>query len=163
MSRGLLHPERLVTHRLAFRDAARAFDLLENHPRTCCNVLLDFGAGGWAWRPRRPAIRSGPWPASPRAPSRPRGPAAPTPPPERSAPPGADGHAGTTHARLGPRAPLRGPAAEGPDAGAGRALGPEGHGLDARVGRPLSAGPLARGESARPRVRARGEARCGRG
>jgi L-gulonate 5-dehydrogenase len=43
MSRGLLHPERLVTHRIDFRDVARAFDLLENDPRTTCKVLLDFG------------------------------------------------------------------------------------------------------------------------
>jgi L-gulonate 5-dehydrogenase len=44
MSRGLLHPEHLVTHRIDFRDVARAFDLLENDPRTSCKVLLDFGA-----------------------------------------------------------------------------------------------------------------------
>jgi L-gulonate 5-dehydrogenase len=46
MSRGLLRPERLVTHRIDFRDVARAFDLLENDPRTSCKVLLDFGAEG---------------------------------------------------------------------------------------------------------------------
>lgn len=45
MSRGLLQPERLITHRLDFREVGRAFELLEGEPSTTCKVLLDFGAG----------------------------------------------------------------------------------------------------------------------
>jgi len=44
MARGRLQPERLITHRLDFREVKRAFELLEGDPRTTCKVLLDFGA-----------------------------------------------------------------------------------------------------------------------
>lgn len=44
MSRRLLQPERLITHRLDFRAVGRAFELLEGEPSTTCKVLLDFGA-----------------------------------------------------------------------------------------------------------------------
>jgi L-gulonate 5-dehydrogenase len=43
MSRGLLQPERLITHRLDFREVERAFELLEGEPNRTCKVLLDFG------------------------------------------------------------------------------------------------------------------------
>lgn len=43
MSQGRLHPGRLVTHRIDFRDVAHAFELIEGDPRTSCKVLLDFG------------------------------------------------------------------------------------------------------------------------
>lgn len=44
ISRGLVHPERIITHKVDFRDVAGAFDLAERQPRYSCKVLLDFGA-----------------------------------------------------------------------------------------------------------------------
>lgn len=46
VSRGLVHPERIITHKVDFRDAVGAFDLAEKHPRESCKVLLDFGNAG---------------------------------------------------------------------------------------------------------------------
>jgi len=43
IERGLVHPERIITHKVDFRDVAGAFDLAERHPRESCKVLLDFG------------------------------------------------------------------------------------------------------------------------
>jgi L-gulonate 5-dehydrogenase len=43
ISRGLVHPERIITHKLGFREVAEAFDIAERQPRYSCKVLLDFG------------------------------------------------------------------------------------------------------------------------
>jgi L-gulonate 5-dehydrogenase len=43
VERGLVHPERIITHKVDFRDVAGAFDLAERQPRYSCKVLLDFG------------------------------------------------------------------------------------------------------------------------
>lgn len=43
ISRGLVHPERIITHKIDFRDVAGAFDIAEKQPRYSCKVLLDFG------------------------------------------------------------------------------------------------------------------------
>lgn len=43
ISRGLVHPERIITHKVDFRDVQGAFDIAEKQPRYSCKVLLDFG------------------------------------------------------------------------------------------------------------------------
>jgi len=43
ISRGLVHPERIITHKVDFRDVKGAFDIAEKQPRYSCKVLLDFG------------------------------------------------------------------------------------------------------------------------
>jgi L-gulonate 5-dehydrogenase len=43
MAAGRLHPERIVSHCIGFRDVARAFALFEKEARTTAKVLLDFG------------------------------------------------------------------------------------------------------------------------
>lgn len=42
MSRGLLAPEKLITHRFAMDAFARAFDVFEHDQTACCKVLLSF-------------------------------------------------------------------------------------------------------------------------
>jgi L-gulonate 5-dehydrogenase len=37
-------PERIITHKVDFREVDRAFDIAERQPRYSCKVLLDFGA-----------------------------------------------------------------------------------------------------------------------
>jgi L-gulonate 5-dehydrogenase len=44
ITRGLVDPERIVTHKLDFRKVDEAFDLAEKQPRYSCKVLLDFGS-----------------------------------------------------------------------------------------------------------------------
>ncbi|TDV35587.1 L-gulonate 5-dehydrogenase [Paraburkholderia caballeronis] len=44
ISRGLVHPEHIVTHRVDFRNVGDAFELAEHSPKESCKVLLDFGA-----------------------------------------------------------------------------------------------------------------------
>ena len=41
IARGLVDPDRIITHRIDFRDVAGAFDIVERNPRRC-KVLLDF-------------------------------------------------------------------------------------------------------------------------
>ena len=43
ISRGLIDPGRIVTHRMDFRDVAEAFELAERNPSESCKILLDFG------------------------------------------------------------------------------------------------------------------------
>jgi L-gulonate 5-dehydrogenase len=43
MAAGRLHPERIVSHCIGFREVARAFALFEKDARTTAKVLLDFG------------------------------------------------------------------------------------------------------------------------
>jgi L-gulonate 5-dehydrogenase len=45
MRQGRIHPERLVTHRVALRDIAKAVALIEGDPRKVCKVMLDIGEG----------------------------------------------------------------------------------------------------------------------
>jgi L-gulonate 5-dehydrogenase len=45
ISRGLVQPEHIITHKVDFRDVRGAFDLAERQPRYSCKVLLDFGIG----------------------------------------------------------------------------------------------------------------------
>jgi L-gulonate 5-dehydrogenase len=42
MSKGLLAPEKLITHRFAMDQFARAFDVFEHDQTACCKVLLSF-------------------------------------------------------------------------------------------------------------------------
>jgi L-gulonate 5-dehydrogenase len=44
INRGLVHPERIVTHKVDFRKVGEAFELAEKQPRYSCKVLLDFGS-----------------------------------------------------------------------------------------------------------------------
>jgi L-gulonate 5-dehydrogenase len=44
ISRGLVDPERIVTHKLSFREVDAAMEIAEKQPRYSCKVLLDFGA-----------------------------------------------------------------------------------------------------------------------
>jgi threonine dehydrogenase-like Zn-dependent dehydrogenase len=46
INRGLVQPEHIVTHKVAFRDVREAFDIAERQPRYSCKVLLDFGVEG---------------------------------------------------------------------------------------------------------------------
>lgn len=43
ISRGLVDPGRIISHKIDFRDVAGAFDIAERNPRYSCKVLLDFG------------------------------------------------------------------------------------------------------------------------
>ena len=43
ISRGLVQPEHIITHKVDFRDVRQAFDIAEKQPRYSCKVLLDFG------------------------------------------------------------------------------------------------------------------------
>jgi L-gulonate 5-dehydrogenase len=43
LERGLITPDSIITHKVDFRDVARAFNLAENNPAESCKVLLDFG------------------------------------------------------------------------------------------------------------------------
>jgi L-gulonate 5-dehydrogenase len=43
IGRGLVHPERIITHKVDFRSAKEAFEVAERRPRYSCKVLLDFG------------------------------------------------------------------------------------------------------------------------
>jgi len=43
LERGLITPDSIITHKVDFRDIARAFNLAENNPAESCKVLLDFG------------------------------------------------------------------------------------------------------------------------
>lgn len=43
ISRGLVDPGRIVTHRMNFRDVADAFELAERNPSESCKILLEFG------------------------------------------------------------------------------------------------------------------------
>jgi len=44
ISRGLVQPDHIITHRVDFRNVREAFDLAERNPRYSCKVLLDFGS-----------------------------------------------------------------------------------------------------------------------
>jgi L-gulonate 5-dehydrogenase len=44
ISRGLVQPERIITHTVDFREVGSAFEIAEKQPRYSCKVLLDFGA-----------------------------------------------------------------------------------------------------------------------
>jgi L-gulonate 5-dehydrogenase len=50
IARGLVQPERIVTHKVDFREVREAFDIAERQPRYSCKVLLDFGPGEGADR-----------------------------------------------------------------------------------------------------------------
>ena len=43
ITRGLIDPGRIISHKVDFRDVAGAFDIAERNPRYSCKVLLDFG------------------------------------------------------------------------------------------------------------------------
>jgi L-gulonate 5-dehydrogenase len=45
VSKGLIHPERIITHRVDFHDVSKAFELIQNDPKSSCKVLLDFAPG----------------------------------------------------------------------------------------------------------------------
>ena len=42
VARGLVHPERIITHRIDFRDVSDAFAVVEGSPKDACKVLLEF-------------------------------------------------------------------------------------------------------------------------
>ncbi len=42
ISRGLIQPEHIVTHKVDFRQVAQAFELAEQRPAESCKILLDF-------------------------------------------------------------------------------------------------------------------------
>jgi L-gulonate 5-dehydrogenase len=44
ITRGLVDPGHIITHRVDFRDVSGAFEITERNPRYSCKVLLDFGA-----------------------------------------------------------------------------------------------------------------------
>ena len=43
ITRGLVDPGHIITHKVDFRDVAQAFDIAERNPHESCKVLLDFG------------------------------------------------------------------------------------------------------------------------
>ncbi|KVM62531.1 hypothetical protein WJ58_02870 [Burkholderia ubonensis] len=45
VGRGLIQPEHIVTHKVGFRDVARAFEMAERNPAESCKILLDFAGG----------------------------------------------------------------------------------------------------------------------
>ncbi|MCA3826277.1 MAG: Zn-dependent oxidoreductase [Burkholderia sp.] len=45
IGRGLIQPERIVTHKVGFRDVAHAFEMAEHNPAESCKILLDFAGG----------------------------------------------------------------------------------------------------------------------
>jgi len=45
IARGLIQPEHIVTHKVGFRDVARAFEMAERNPAESCKILLDFAGG----------------------------------------------------------------------------------------------------------------------
>jgi len=42
IGKGLVHPERIITHRIDFRDVTAAFEVVERNPKDACKVLLEF-------------------------------------------------------------------------------------------------------------------------
>jgi len=44
IGRGLIEPEHIVTHKIDFRQVARAFEQVEQKPSESCKILLDFTA-----------------------------------------------------------------------------------------------------------------------
>jgi L-gulonate 5-dehydrogenase len=44
VSKGLIHPERIITHQIAFHEVSTAFDFVERRPKETCKVLLEFPA-----------------------------------------------------------------------------------------------------------------------
>jgi L-gulonate 5-dehydrogenase len=42
VSEGRIDPERIITHRIDFREVSNAFELIERNPNESCKVLLDF-------------------------------------------------------------------------------------------------------------------------
>jgi L-gulonate 5-dehydrogenase len=42
VAKGLVHPERIITHRIDFRDVTDAFAVVEGSPKDACKVLLEF-------------------------------------------------------------------------------------------------------------------------
>jgi L-gulonate 5-dehydrogenase len=42
MSKGLLHPDKFISHTFKFTEVSQAFDLSEKDPFACCKILLDF-------------------------------------------------------------------------------------------------------------------------
>lgn len=42
MEQGLIHPDRLITHRFPFTEIETAMDVFAHHPAECCKVLLSF-------------------------------------------------------------------------------------------------------------------------
>ena len=42
VAKGLVCPDRIITHRIDFRDVADAFAVVEGNPRDACKVLLEF-------------------------------------------------------------------------------------------------------------------------
>lgn len=42
MTQNLIKPELLVTHQFDYQDIKVAMDIFENHPKTCCKVILNF-------------------------------------------------------------------------------------------------------------------------
>ena len=42
IGKGLVRPERIITHRIDFRDVGNAFQVVERNPKDACKVLLEF-------------------------------------------------------------------------------------------------------------------------
>lgn len=42
IERGIIHPERIITHRLPFERALDGLLLMQDHPDDCCKVILEF-------------------------------------------------------------------------------------------------------------------------
>jgi L-gulonate 5-dehydrogenase len=45
VAKGLVRPDRIITHRIDFRDVAGAFAVVEGNPKDACKVLLEFPNG----------------------------------------------------------------------------------------------------------------------
>ena len=44
VAKGLVRPDRIITHRIDFRDVTNAFAVVEGNPKDACKVLLEFSA-----------------------------------------------------------------------------------------------------------------------
>ena len=42
VSQGLVRPEHIISHKINFQDVAKAFDIVQNDPKSSCKILLDF-------------------------------------------------------------------------------------------------------------------------
>ncbi len=45
VTKGLVRPEKIITHRIDFRNVEQAFEIVQKDPRNSCKVLLDFAPG----------------------------------------------------------------------------------------------------------------------
>ena len=42
VAKGLVQPDRIITHRIDFRKVVDAFAVVEGNPKDACKVLLEF-------------------------------------------------------------------------------------------------------------------------